>query len=644
MDKVRFRHSFAFKLSLYIITCIVVTFLSVLVYNYYVCKDIIMNEMKKDVGTLAASALREVSGAFHAAQQITEDISSTLENRKITEKELLGLLEDVVRNNYEIYGCTIAFEPYFFDKKKYYFDPYFYKPNGVLKYDDINNEKEYNYFKWDWYAIPKKMNKGVWSEPYFDKGGANILMVTYSEPFYKTTSGEREFCGVVACDIDLTWLEKLLSDIKIFKTGYVFILSSKGTYIANNNRDHRKLEGNIFSLANSRRDIKLERLGERMTSNKIGFEEYYSYVLEKKCFISYAPLKETGWSIGIVIPKDELFYDLRTVTWKLFAIGLAGYILTLLLVIVLAHKLTMPLRTLAGTTHEIGKGNFNAKLPSIDATDETGVLSRSFQIMQESLIKYIANLQKTTAAKEKIEKELSIAREIQQSLIPHKFPQLKQIDLYATLIPAKEIGGDIYDFFFVDEKHLCFAIGDVSGKGVPAALFMAVTKTLLRAKMSITKDPALVFNAMNEDLHNDNESCMFVTSFLGVLNIETGLLEYCNAGHNPPLLYTARKGFYYFYPKNTNPPLGIMSDMTYTGNKLELLPGDIFFLYTDGITEAMSIDNIQFSEEKLLDVLVKNMHEPVLSIVNNVKTAVDQHVSGAVQSDDIAMLIFKYNG
>jgi len=264
--------------------------------------------------------------------------------------------------------------------------------------------------------------------------------------------------------------------------------------------------------------------------------------------------------------------------------------------------------------------------------------------MQENLIKYIANLQETTAAKEKIEKELSIARDIQQSLLPHKFPCLKQIDLYATLIPAKEVGGDLYDFFFIDDKHLCFAIGDVSGKGVPAALFMAVTKTLLRAKMSITMDPAKVFNAMNEDLCKENDSFMFVTFFLGVFNIETGLLEYCNAGHNPPLIHTASKGFYYFHTEDPHPALGIAADINYAGNRLKLLPEDIFFLYTDGITEAMNIDNVQFSEKKLLDVLAKNKDETVSNIVNSVKMAVEQYISGAAHSDDIAMLIFKYNG
>jgi len=642
MNKVKFRHSFAFKLSLYIMTCVVVTFLSVLVYNYYVSKNIIMKDIEKDVEMLTTSTLREISRTFDVAQQIAKDMAFILEHNEITEKKLFELLKDVVKNNYKINGCAVAFEPYFFDKTKYYFCPYFYREDGIAKYSDLGNQK-YDYFKRDWYAIAKKLNKNVWSEPYFAGDSVKLFMVTFSQPFYRSINGKREFCGVVACDINLNWLGKLISDINILENGFAFILSSKGDYIAHKYKDYTNLKENIFFLAEKWGDAKWKRLGEKMVEGQTGAEEYYSYILGEKCLISYVPLKEMEWSLGVVIPTNELLADLNTITLKLFIIGVVGYILTMVLIIVLTTRMTIPLRILASATYNIGGGNFNAKLPVITSIDEIGILSHSFRVMQKNLIKYIANLQETTAAKEKIEKELSIAREIQQDLLPQKFPYLKQIDLYAVLIPAREVGGDLYDFFFIDEKHLCFVIGDVSGKGVPAALFMAVVKTLLRAKVSFIIDPAEIFNAMNNDLCKENKSYMFVTFFLGILNIETGVLEYCNAGHNPPLIHTANKGFYYFHTENAGPPLGIIADVKYVGNRLQLLPEDIFFLYTDGVTEAMNIEDIQFSEEKLIDVLDKNKDETVSNIVNNVKLAVDKHATDAIQSDDITMLIFKYN-
>jgi len=644
--KISIRRSFAFKLSLYMITCVVIIFVGILIYNYHVSKKLVLESTFENVKNLINFTSLRITDTLNIVKRITEDIADCIEFSTQTENEISSMLQTIIQTHPIIHGGVIAFEPYKFNKDKYYFCSAFCKTKYGIKYVDIGTP-EYDYFKWDWYAEPKKSGHGLWSEPYFGTGGG-VFMVTYSEPIFKNIDGEREFCGVVECDIALDSLVDMVygTDDHRYDTDYAFLISSKGNIIAHPGKDFKSGKNILKSIENVDPDAK--SIIENMIAGKTGFVKYFSSKKNKMLYIYYQPLEieNTKWFLGIVIPEDELFRDLNAVTFKIFVIGLIGYILTLILIAVLANKMTKPLRTLASASHRIGEGDFQVKLPKISSTDEIGTLSHSFHIMQENLIKYITNLQETTAAKEKIEKELSIAREIQQNLLPQKFPRLKQIDLYATLIPAREVGGDLYDFFFIDEKHLCFAIGDVSGKGVPAALFMAVVKTLLRAKVSFIRDPAEIFNAMNNDLCKENKSYMFVTFFLGILDIETGVLEYCNAGHNPPLIHTANKGFYYFHTKNAGPPLGIIADIKYTGNRLELLPEDIFFLYTDGVTEAMNIDDIQFSEEKLIDVLDKNKNkdETVSNIVNDVKLAVDQHVAGAIQSDDITMLIFKFNG
>ncbi len=633
--KVKIRNSFALRLSLYTMTCVVIIFIGVLLYNYHISKKLIIENTFENVKNLSVSTLNRVGAILVVVKTVSEDIASFVEFSNQTEGELLSLLRTVVQNNPTIYGSTVCFEPYKFSKNKYYFGPAIHKTNDGITYLNIGTP-EYDYFKWDWYKEPKKLGRGVWSEPYFGTGGG-IFMVTYSLPVYKNINGKREFCGVAECDIALDWLVDMISKINEFN-GYAFLLSAKGRFIAHPNKEYYKKNKNIFDYPNSK------AVGEAMVAGKKGFVRYFSQTLNKMAYTYYQPLWGTKWSLGIVIPEDELYSNLQLITFKLLLMGLAGYILTLAMIVFVINFAITPLRSLAKATIKIGKGDFNAQIPISRYDDEIGVLSHSFRTMQGNLIKYIANLQETTAAKEKIEKELSIASDIQQSLLPHKFPHLKAIDLYATLIPAKEVGGDLYDFFFIDEKHLCFAIGDVSGKGVPAALFMAVAKTLLRAKISIAMDPAKVFNAMNEDLCKEQESYMFVTFFLGILDIETGFLEYCNAGHTPPLIHTANKGFYYFHTQDPHPPLGIIEDVNYIGCRLKLLPEDIFFLYTDGVTEAMNIDYVQFSEEKLLDVLIQNKNETVENIINNVKEAVEQHVAGAAHSDDITMLILKYNG
>jgi len=271
------------------------------------------------------------------------------------------------------------------------------------------------------------------------------------------------------------------------------------------------------------------------------------------------------------------------------------------------------------------------------------MLSSSFIKMQDSLIEYVTNLKETTAAKERIERELTIAKEIQQSLLPHKFPANNEFDMFAKLLPAKQVAGDLYDFFFIDSERLCFAIGDVSGKGVPAALFMAIAKTLLRSKTSLSSDTADVLNAMNKELSKESDTAMFVTFFMSILNIRTGELEYCSAGHNPPLIKQGDK-FTYLSSDDPFPPLGIIEDTQYKSYKITLRKNDIFCLYTDGITEAMSKDDVQFTDEKLLEIFEENKNQTVEHIADNILSSVAVHASAAEQSDDITILVLKYNG
>jgi len=197
------------------------------------------------------------------------------------------------------------------------------------------------------------------------------------------------------------------------------------------------------------------------------------------------------------------------------------------------------LRRLTGVAGQIGKGDFDVPLPGITSGDEIGKLTDSFAAMQVALKQYMENLKETTVAKEKIESELRMAREIQLDIIPRTFPpfpERKEFDLYAIIEPAKEVGGDFYDFFFIDENNLCIVIGDVSGKGVPAALFMAVTRTLIKSKTSKNLNPEQVLARVNEDLSIDNTTSMFVTIFLAIFNTQTGELRYSNGGHNVPYL------------------------------------------------------------------------------------------------------------
>jgi sigma-B regulation protein RsbU (phosphoserine phosphatase) len=266
--------------------------------------------------------------------------------------------------------------------------------------------------------------------------------------------------------------------------------------------------------------------------------------------------------------------------------------------------------------------------------------------MRGSLKEYIRKLTETTAAKERIESELNIAHDIQMGLLPKTFPPFpdrQEFDLYALMVAAREVGGDFYDFFLVDNTHLCFVIADVSGKGVPAALFMAMSMTLIRATGREGIPPDEILSRVNGELSRENDSCMFVTTFCGILDTETGEMTYANGGHNLPL-HVKRGGGASWLPKSGALMVGAMEGVTYKCERLLLEPGDGLFLYTDGVTEAMNGQDEAFSDERLERLLSALDGSGIRESVDKVMTDIRSFTGEAPQSDDITMMMIQYNG
>jgi sigma-B regulation protein RsbU (phosphoserine phosphatase) len=264
--------------------------------------------------------------------------------------------------------------------------------------------------------------------------------------------------------------------------------------------------------------------------------------------------------------------------------------------------------------------------------------------MGESLKKYIRDLTETTAAKERIESELSIAHDIQMSILPKifpAFPERKEFDIYAIIEPAREVGGDLYDFFFMDDTHLCFVIADVSGKGVPASLFMAVAKTFIKATAKESMSPDQILYRVNNELCRDNDTGMFVTIFLGILDTNTGEVFYSNGGHNPPLTI-GRDGRAEFLSISPGLVLGAQENFEYVAGRLVLKEGETLFMYTDGVTEAMNPADELFSEERLLHSLMALSAKPIGEMIGGLTEEIIFFAQGAPQSDDITMMALKY--
>ena len=281
---------------------------------------------------------------------------------------------------------------------------------------------------------------------------------------------------------------------------------------------------------------------------------------------------------------------------------------------------------------------------NIRTGDEIQALSEAIKTMELEINEYIQDLTTVTAEKERIGAELNVATQIQADMLPRifpAFPEREEFDVYATMNPAKEVGGDFYDFFLVDDDHLAVVIADVSGKGVPAALFMVIAKTLIKNHAQNQEAPGTVFTQTNEQLCEGNDAGLFVTGWMGVLEISTGKFVYVNAGHNPPLLKRAG-GTFEWLKSRPGFVLAGMEGVRYRENTLQLEPGDRLYLYTDGVTEATNSHEELFGDERLQNALNEYMDLPVEQFLPKIKECIDAFVGDADQFDDITMLALDY--
>jgi sigma-B regulation protein RsbU (phosphoserine phosphatase) len=630
----------ASKLILVITVCSVLIFTVTIGYFYYSTRQVMERGLEKNARNLVLASVNRVETALSATGKVAEGLVGSLETGNYSEQALNTLLKRTLADNPEIYGLGAAFDPEVTGNRTKPDVPYFYRKNGQLIF---SGEDDFQFLTLDWYQIPKELGKMEWSEPYFDEGSGATLMTTCSVPFFEGTGEAKKVRGVVVADVSLDWLTDLVASIKVLKTGYSFLLSRNGTMLTHPDKEMIMNE-TIFSIAETQHNPELREIGRRMVHGESGFIPYAD-ISGVKSWMYYAPVSSTGWTLAVVFPEAELFAEVRSLTITVGLMGLAGILLLAGAVALIARSITTPLHDLAEATEVIASGNFDAELPPVRSRDEVGKLTQAFVSMNQALKEYIRNLTETTAAKERIQSELKVATDIQASLLPRifpAFPDRPEFDIFATMDPAKEVGGDFYDFFFIDHDNLCFLIADVADKGVPAALYMMVTKTLLKSEGQRLGEPDQILSCVNNTLATDNESCMFATVFCAILDTRTGEVRFANAGHNPPLILDAQGTRY--LPLKAGFVLGPMEGSVYETERIVLQPGDTLFLYTDGVTEAKNPAEELFGESQLLRALEGGPKEDLSEMIHAIRTAVSRHANGADQSDDVTMLAIKYRG
>ena len=630
------RKSFSLRLSLYILFVTSTIFLLAFWIYFGQARRSVSEEAVERAQVKLENTILQIDKVLEAVEIAVKNMSWLVADKLDYPDYMYALTQQILRSNPYVVGSAIAFEPGYYPEKGVLFSPYSYRSEKGIRSKQLGTE-DYEYHYMDWYLIPKLLGTPYWSEPYFDEGGADMVMTTYSLPLYDSSG---KMYAVFTADISLEWFADKVKEIKPYPNSRNYMIGRGGTFLVND-RKEAILNESFFARPLENGDEELMRTGHQMINGKKGMTSFNREGVSFNMF--YAPVQATGWSVSVVCLHDDVFAGVDSLRNRVLTILMFGLLFLTGFCYFTVRRLTNPLARFAGSANEIAKGNFHAELPVIKSKDEMKTLHDSFGTMQQSLVDYIDELKKTTASKERIESELRIARSIQMSMVPKifpPFPEREDVDLYAKLIPAKEVGGDLYDFFIEDNK-LYFIVGDVSGKGVPASLVMAVTCRLFRTIAEHLHTPAEIVKALNDTLAENNESNMFCTAFLGVLDLKTGNMQYCNAGHNAPVML-ASSGEVKFMEVKPNLPLGLFGDFPYEGQECDITKETSLFLYTDGVTEAENTTKVLYSDERLLDLLDKQRKNMPQMIVDMVLDDVNKHVNGAEQSDDITIMCVHY--
>lgn len=599
------------------------------------------NKVREEATKTAHS---ELSNTIHQIEAVLESVEIAVENtawivphRLASPDFMYDITERFLQNNEFIYGAAIAFEPDYYKSQGHYFSPYSYRSEeGEIKSIQLGSDT-YDYHYMDWYQIPKLLNKPYWSEPYYDDGGGEKMMTTYSKPLYDSNG---KLYAIITADLSLEWLTDLVGNIKAFDSSYNLMVSRNASFIVHPNRS-LILNETIFSSTYGDNEESLKKMQDDMVNSKAG--EILREKSGEKFFVFYSPVERTHWSVAIVCPISELYSGVKKMRDILIILGILALIFMIAMSYNGIRKVVAPIEDFSDVAKKIATGDFAVELPKIKSHDELKELHDSFEHLQHSLVQYIEELKSTTANKERIESELRIAHSIQMGMIPKIFPPFPERDdlaLAAKLVPAKEVGGDLYDFFIENEK-LYFIIGDVSGKGIPASLVMAVTCRLFRSVASHIDKPEDLISSLNESLADGNDSNMFCTAFLGILDLKTGQLRYCNAGHNAPLIIDSN-GDVSTVKVTPNLPLGLFSGFPYEGQETVIGKQTMLYLFTDGVNEAENNNMEQYGDDKLVALLKRNSSLEPNEIIETTFAEVKRHADGADQSDDITIMCIKY--
>lgn len=569
-----------------ILAAVLLEVISAIQYRY--TRGLLEEELEKSaLQDLMTSALRIQEIVVKAEVGVSSQVWHT--QRHLDDPDYMNMLVASMAQDggANIVGAGIGFKPYYYPSKGKLYEVYGRETEDSVEVEQIASE-QHDYTQTDFYQIAMRGDTVKWTPPYLDAEGAKGVVTTYGMPV-RDKRGEP--VAVLLVDMATNWVGEVVNQHHRNPSSFSLVISEDGDFIAgpDDSLASPSLVRKIVDMVN---DSTVER--ELKAKGRVTGFPFFDEECGESGHVYYATKKrEPRWQIVLVCYDKEVFGKLDDMRKYIIIMMLAG-------IFVLA-------------------------------------------VIIQLFVKSHRRLQATQKEQDRIEGELHIAKEIQTQMLPQKNSVTRDdVDVFGSLVPAREVGGDLFDFFLRDEK-LFFCIGDVSGKGVPSAMVMAVTHSLFRSASAHENNPARMMQVINETSCHGNEANMFVTLFIGVLDLPTGRLHYCNAGHDKPIIVNSQQSTVNSLDAKPNLPVGVFTDVKYVEHEHVLTSGSTLFLYTDGLTEARNVQRQFFGLERVKEVLCSVASESKPQVLLQTMTdAVNQFVEDAEQSDDLTMLAIHY--
>ena len=596
---------------------------------YFAVGEYMDDEAKQRFQIVVMRAHREIQRRLSDVYVATTNNVHEIERDIDDPDKLFDHLGRIVRQNPGIVSCGLLFVPDYYPEKGRFFVPFATRDTAdvvsVMRIDSVYHD----YFEEDWYVERMESDSADWVDPYFEDSLltthiAPRLLTTYAIPIH---NHEGRPVALLCSDLSLEDMRnEMLQEVrkahvqhekKLKHHSYNCIIDRNGRYILHPDKE-RMLKDHFDA--------------DMTFDDKVGAASVT--VDGMPSWVCYRTIRFTEWTVMMVVPEEILQRHGRMLNIIILTVMIIGLVAIYLFCRQQIRKVTSPLHRFAHSAEEVAKGNFKAPLPDIKHDDEIRLLRDSFGNMQQSLSQYIEELKTTTAQKSAIESELSVARNIQMSMLTTDIPKRPDLLIHAMLNPAKAVGGDLYDFFLRDNS-LYFCIGDVAGKGVPAALVMTSVCGAFRLLAESESEPSRIVSRMNDMIIRNNSMTIFVTFFVGVLDLDTGHLRYCNAGHKAPIVDGQPLSV-----KN-NLPIGAMPDWEFKAQEADLAPGSTIFLYTDGLNEAEDAGHRMFGKKRIYEVMQTTSLQP-RALIERMTQAVADFVGDTEQSDDLTTLAIQW--